>query len=124
AFDAVLCQMSLMFFPDRAAALREMRRVARPGGTVALVVPGSLRDQPAYAPFVEMVARHVGDGARSLLGAYFACGDLAELTALVEAAGLKVRETRTRQGRVRLDSADDFVAVEVKSTPLAARMSE
>jgi SAM-dependent methyltransferase len=36
SFDAVLCQHGLQFFPDRAAAAREMRRVARPGGIVVL----------------------------------------------------------------------------------------
>lgn len=29
SFDAVICQLGLMFFPDRVAALREMRRVWR-----------------------------------------------------------------------------------------------
>ena len=42
AFDRVLCQMALMFFPDRAAALREMARVAAPGGVVAVCVPAAL----------------------------------------------------------------------------------
>jgi ubiquinone/menaquinone biosynthesis C-methylase UbiE len=36
SFDVVLCQHGLQFFPDRPAAAAEMRRVARPGGTVAL----------------------------------------------------------------------------------------
>src|SRR5580698_2651596 len=36
SFSAVLCQHGLQFFPDRAAAAREMRRVAQPGGTVVL----------------------------------------------------------------------------------------
>ncbi len=36
-FGAVLCQMALMFFPDRTAAIREMARVARPGGRVAVL---------------------------------------------------------------------------------------
>jgi SAM-dependent methyltransferase len=36
SFDVVLCQHGLQFFPDRATAAGEMRRVARPGGTVAL----------------------------------------------------------------------------------------
>jgi ubiquinone/menaquinone biosynthesis C-methylase UbiE len=35
AFDAVLSQLVLSFVKDADAALREMRRVARPGGTVA-----------------------------------------------------------------------------------------
>jgi len=33
AFDVVVCQFAVMFFPDRVAAYREIRRVLRPGGT-------------------------------------------------------------------------------------------
>jgi len=36
SFDVVLCQHGLQFFPERAAAAREMRRVTRPGGIVVL----------------------------------------------------------------------------------------
>jgi ubiquinone/menaquinone biosynthesis C-methylase UbiE len=32
AFDLVLCQLGLQFFPDRLGALREMRRVLAPSG--------------------------------------------------------------------------------------------
>ncbi len=31
AYDVVLCQLSLQFFPDKPAALKEMRRVLAPG---------------------------------------------------------------------------------------------
>lgn len=33
SFDVVVCQFSVMFFPDRVGAYREIRRVLRPGGT-------------------------------------------------------------------------------------------
>jgi ubiquinone/menaquinone biosynthesis C-methylase UbiE len=39
-FDAVLCALGLMYLPDPAQALREMRRVLRPGGRMALCVWG------------------------------------------------------------------------------------
>ena len=51
-FDVVLCQMALMFFPDRPAAIREMGRVVKPAGTVVIMVPSSLDAQPAYRPLV------------------------------------------------------------------------
>jgi ubiquinone/menaquinone biosynthesis C-methylase UbiE len=37
-FDAVLCQLGLMFFPDPASGLVEFRRVLRPGRRAALCV--------------------------------------------------------------------------------------
>ena len=42
-FDVVLCQMALMFFPDRLAAVGEMARVVTGGGTVGLLVPSGSR---------------------------------------------------------------------------------
>jgi SAM-dependent methyltransferase len=124
SFDAVLCQMALMFFADRVQVLREMARVVEPRGTVALVVPGRLESQPAYAPFVEMAARHAGPDATSLLSTYFVCGDLEALKELARAAGLHVAATQTHLGRVKCPSVDAFVATEVESTPLRERIGD
>jgi ubiquinone/menaquinone biosynthesis C-methylase UbiE len=38
SFDAVVCRLGVMFFPDPLAALREMLRVTKPAGSVALAV--------------------------------------------------------------------------------------
>ena len=124
SFDAVLCQMALMFFPDRPAALQEMARVAVPGGSVALAVPGRLEAQAAFAPLFDMVVRYAGEEARALLSTYFVCGDLDELAALVGSAGLDVSVARTELGTYRAPSVDEFVRTEVESTPLAERITE
>jgi SAM-dependent methyltransferase len=122
-FDAVLCQMALMFFPDRAAALRELGRVTADGGTVVLAVPAAIGDQPAYRPFVDVAARHAGPEAMSLLGTYWSCGEVADLRAWCAAAGLEVRDVRTHTGTARFASADDLVATEVGGSPLAGRIT-
>lgn len=122
-FDAVLSQMALMFVPDRPAAMSEMARVARPGGTVAVLVPSRLERQAAFAPLIDVAARHAGPAARSLMGAYFACGGLDGLTALAGATGLTVTVARTVAGRYRAPSVDAAVANEVESTPLRARIT-
>jgi ubiquinone/menaquinone biosynthesis C-methylase UbiE len=124
SFDVALCQMALMFFPGRLRALREMVRVVTAGGTVALSVPDALPSQPAYAPFVEMAARHAGPEAVALLGTYFASGDLDELHHLIDAAGLERAVTRPYVGTVRCPSVDAFVGTEVESTPLRARIDD
>ncbi|MBN2622099.1 MAG: methyltransferase domain-containing protein [Acidimicrobiales bacterium] len=123
-FDVVLCQMALMFFPDPQAAVREMRRVVTPQGTVVIMVPSSLDAQPAYRPLVELAARHAGPEAVAMLSAYWTCGDLDELLHTARSAGLDVLATRTRMGTARFASVDEFVAVEIESTPVRERLTD
>lgn len=124
SFDAVLCQMALMFFPDRNAAIGEMGRVLSPGGTLVIMVPSSLDAQPAYRLLVDLARRHAGADAVGMLSAYWTCGDLDRLIAEMEAAGLGVVGTRTRMGTARFGSIDEFVAVEVESTPVRERLTD
>jgi SAM-dependent methyltransferase len=123
SFDVVVSQMALMFFRDPAAALGEMARVVVPGGTVAVLVPGALEHQAAFAPFVDMAARHAGPEAVDLLTTYFRCGDLDALAGLLAAAGPTVTAQRTVDGTYRAPSVDAFVTTEVESTPLVERLS-
>jgi SAM-dependent methyltransferase len=123
SFEVVLCQTALMFFADRARALREMSRVTTHGGTVAVLVPASLADQPVYAPLVDLITHHAGADARSLLDTYFACGDVDQLVGLFQEAGLCMATTRTMRGRVRYPSLEAAVATEVNSTPLGQHIT-
>jgi SAM-dependent methyltransferase len=124
SFDTVLSQMALMFFPRRVDSVQEMARVTARGGTVGLLVPAGLDRQEAFARFADMAARHAGAEARSLLGTYFVCGDLGELSSLLRSAGLKVSAARTVDGTYRAPSVDAFVTTEVESTPLVQRISQ
>jgi ubiquinone/menaquinone biosynthesis C-methylase UbiE len=123
-FHAVLCQMALMFFPDRVSAISEMGRVAKPEGAVVIMVPSSLDAQPAYRLLVALAATHAGPEAVAMLSAYWACGNLDELLDSVRSAGLRVLTTRTRMGTARFTSIDEFVAVEVESTPVRDRLTD
>ncbi len=44
AFDAVVCQFGAMFFPDKARAFSEVRRVLRPGGVFLFSVWDRIED--------------------------------------------------------------------------------
>lgn len=46
SFDVALCQQGLQFFPDKQGALRELRRVLKPGGRLALSVWRGLEHNP------------------------------------------------------------------------------
>ena len=124
SFDAVLCQSGLMFFPDRAGALREMARVAAPGGTVAVQVWDLLEAQAGYGAMYEAFAEHLGPEGMQLESSYWSLGDLELMESLFEAAGLRVTGTRTRASTVHFGSAEEAVATEIGATPLAQRIGQ
>lgn len=124
SFDAVLCQSALFFFPDPQRACREMARVLRSGGTVALQTYAGLEEQPGYGPFVDIVVHHAGAHARSLLGTYWSAGDVAELRHLLEGVDLEPSSAETVLGHVTFPSVEALVHTEISATPLAEHIDD
>lgn len=114
AFDAVVSQFGLMFFPDRARALREMRRVLAPGGTLAVAVWALLEDSEAYPIEVEILERLAGPAAADALRAPFALGDPDGLTALFEDAGLESVRVASRSGTACFPSVRVMVEADLR----------
>jgi SAM-dependent methyltransferase len=60
SYDVVLCREGLMFAPDPARAAREIRRVLRPGGRVALAVWGPRERNPWLGVVLDSVSAQLG----------------------------------------------------------------
>lgn len=58
SFDAVVCRLGAMFFPDPLAALREMLRVTKDEGSVSLVVWGKSEHNPFSYVITDIVAKY------------------------------------------------------------------
>jgi len=58
SFDVALCALGLMYMPDAEQAVREMRRVLRPGGRLVLAVWGE-RARCGWAPLFGIVDAEV-----------------------------------------------------------------
>jgi ubiquinone/menaquinone biosynthesis C-methylase UbiE len=116
-FDVVLCQMGLQFFPDRPGALREMRRVLRPGGRVILNVPGPT---PSLFGILERaLSQEVGPEAAGFVATVFSLHDIDEIRGLFAAAGFTDVQARSKPETLSLPTAEDFLWQYVYSTPLA-----
>lgn len=111
-FDAVLCQLGLMFFPDPGAGLREFRRVLRPGGRAAVCVLAAPDRVPVWGALASALGAALPRD-RDLLMLSFALADATALRALFEAAGFAdIRVVTERRVAVFASIGDYWRAVE------------
>lgn len=114
SFDVVASQFGLMFFADRLGALREMRRVLRPGGRLVVAVWDSLDRHPGYAAEVELLDRFGGTAAGDALRAPFVLGERAELDALFAELGAGTPSIETRVGTARFPDIRTMVEADLR----------
>lgn len=101
-----------------------MRRVTRPGGRVAVQAFSSLAAQPAYGPWLDMVARYAGPDAEQLLGTYWTQGDLEVMRARCADAGLQVTSMHEQTRPAYFPNVETMGLTEVNATPLRDRLDQ
>jgi len=87
--DRVSCHQGLQFFPDRLAALAEVRRVLEPGGRLAVATWGRLEDNPWPAALSRAVGRLLGDDAGAGMTVVCDLGNPVEVDELLREAGFE-----------------------------------
>jgi SAM-dependent methyltransferase len=119
SFDVVACQFGLMFCPDKAAALRELRRVLRPGGTALVTVWDAIAANPVTAIFAELLRERFPGDPPGFFATPFSMGDAAATQALVTAAGFAEVRLDTVALIGEASSAADLAIGLVHGNPIA-----
>jgi SAM-dependent methyltransferase len=114
-FDYVLCEQGLQFFPDKPAALAEMRRVLKPGGRLALSCWCVIETMPAYLALEQALARRIGPEQAALPP--FSLGDADTLRSLVTRTGFREVRLHIDTKMIRFQSAEHMVRALVGGAP-------
>src|SRR5438874_7182880 len=123
-FDAVLCQQGLQFFPDRAAALREMRRVLKPNGRAAIAVWAELERNQIFASFHAALRDGAPAALAELIVAPFSWPSGAALKSAAEDAGFRDVRLSTPALPMVLEGGVEQAVQSFAATPVSPGVAE
>lgn len=111
SFDAAICRLGLMFFPDPARGLREMRRALRPGGGACTMVFSTPQGNPCLAILMSTALKHAGLPAQDpdLPGGLLSLGRPGRIDELFKAAGFRDVATTAISAPFRLASVESYL---------------
>lgn len=124
SYDITASLFALMFFEDRVAAVKEMYRVLKPGGTMAVAVWDKLENTPGYRAVVDILQRLFGDAAANALRAPYNLGDKQEVKSIFSDAGMPDAEITTVTGTAKFPSIDSWMYTDVRGWTLSDMIDE
>ena len=124
AYDAVVCQHGLQFFPDRVESLREMARAARPNSIVAVAAWGAIDKNPVWNAMHEALRESTSPEVADMMKAPFSMNDLSEIYQTFKDAGLKNIDIQGHAIPVTFEGGIRQVGECLEATPIASSLSE
>jgi len=110
SFDVVVCVFGIFFVPDMEAALRELKRVVRAGGKLAITTWGPRFFEPATTAFWESV-RSVRPDLYKGFNPWDRISDVEAVRSLLTAAGLDKVEAVAEADAQPVSSPEDWWAM-------------
>ena len=106
-FDSAVNQFGLMYFENRENALREMMRVLKPGGLLAVVVWDKLENNPGLGAEDKLWQQTFGEEWTDETP--FSLGNKKILQNLFNSSGITNLEITTHKGTARFSSIENWI---------------
>lgn len=112
SFDAAVCRLGLMFFPDPLQGLREMHRALRPDGRACTMVFSRPEKNPCVTILMRTALEHAGLPARDpfLAGGLLSLGQPGRMDEIFRSAGFQDVATTALEAVFHLPSVDHYIA--------------
>src|SRR5262245_54947268 len=110
SFDAVICVFGIFFVPDMSRAARELWRMVRPGGRLAITTWGPNFCEPANTIFWNTINEERPDLYKGFNPWDRIC-DPASVKAMLNEAEIDTADVVAEDGRHPLNSPDDWWAI-------------
>ncbi|WP_113447542.1 methyltransferase domain-containing protein [Rhizobium cremeum] len=125
SFDTAVCQFGVMFFPDKVASYREVRRVLKPRGAYLLAVWDRIENNEFVSVVSEVLSQRFADNPpqfmRRIPHGYH---DLALIDGQLRAAGFSTVEAETLKLTGRSRSPLDAATGYCQANPLRNELEE
>ena len=111
SFDAAVCRLGLMFFPDPLQGLREMHRAVRPGGGICTMVFSRPEKNPCVTILMSTALKHAGLPPRDPFqpGGLLSLGKPGLADALFRSAGFRDVASTVFEAPFHLPSAKHYL---------------
>lgn len=125
-FDVACSQLGIMLFPDRAAGLRELARVTRPGGIGVMSVFSSPDRVPGLAMFFAAASAHISgfSAPPRRESPLFCLSDPADLVTEMQEAGFADIRVEQIETQMHVASADELWSKVGGAAPAVAAILE
>jgi ubiquinone/menaquinone biosynthesis C-methylase UbiE len=110
SFDAVVCVFGIFFIPDMELAVRELWRLVRPGGKLAITTWGPRFFEPASTAFWDSI-RAVRPDLYKTFNPWDQLTDPESLSQLMTEAGVENVEVVAEAGVHKLETPEDWWAM-------------
>ncbi|MDD5463086.1 MAG: class I SAM-dependent methyltransferase [Methylococcales bacterium] len=114
SFDAVICVFGIFFVPDMAAAVKELWRMVRPGGHLAITTWGPDLFEPASSAFWDAIGDVRPDLHRSF-NPWDRISEPAGLREMLAEAGVHTENIVAEAGTHPLNSPEDWWSIAMGS---------
>ncbi|HLX01439.1 MAG TPA: methyltransferase domain-containing protein [Trinickia sp.] len=124
SFEAIVCQFGMMFFPDKAGALRECRRALKPDGTLLFNVWDALAHNDAWRLAHETIGAHFPQDPPNFYETPFGFHDVARIRTMLLDAGFDAVSASVVNGDGQSPSAVALARGLTEGSPVSLQIRE